>query len=581
MIRPRNSRQSLRLLATTGGCCLAVALSVPARAQMPDLSGGDSGIATGGSSDSGSGGGYQVPATPPQPGGIDAGPTTLPTQSGQSLRDRLSSALGVPFASSPTTPALQFTPGIGVQQGWTSNVFATPGNTAVSAFFTNITPSIAVAADTSRVQLSANYAPNFIIYEPSRNQDTIAQNLSGQAHVTLVPDEFYVDASAFASPQSIAGGYGPPGTVVPNQATTAQSYAFSISPYYAHQFGGTGTITTGVSLSEAAQLLSSNSPAAFQGYNQTSTSTMEFLRLASGEDFGRVLSTVNASGEQSTGTGVLANAYQYTASYQAGYAITHALVALATIGWENLHYSGFPPVNINGPLWNVGAQYTPTPTTSITVRYGRTDGINAAYVNASIAPTARTLITANYSVTLSTDVQQLQSFLPSATTDAAGNLVNAQTGLPLLQNANFMGINDGVYQLQSAVVTASLMLDRDTFQVTFNHQRQIPISSANVSTGLLAQTGTFGSVSWQHDLSRDVQTSLFVQYGTYSAYSGTGQSSPSFVGSATVSYALSSTLHAMLQYSYTSESYGFTPTGAITSVPAVTSVVLVGLQKTF
>ena len=67
-------------------------------------------------------------------------------------------------------------------------------------------------------------------------------------------------------------------------------------------------------------------------------------------------------------------------------------------------------------------------------------------------PRARSL-TVNYSVSVSTDQQQLQSALPVATTDAAGNLVNAQTGAPLLQDNNFFGINTGVYKLEAGALT--------------------------------------------------------------------------------------------------------------------------------
>lgn len=76
--------------------------------------------------------------------------------------------------------------------------------------------------------------------------------------------------------------------------------------------------------------------------------------------------------------------YDNTGEHEGGYAITRNITALATIGWDDLYFSGIPPVRVDEPLWNVGFQFTPNPDSSITVRYGRKDGITAAYVNGAM-----------------------------------------------------------------------------------------------------------------------------------------------------------------------------------------------------
>ena len=581
MSRARRCGQTARLLAAAAACVWAAGRAPDARAQGVDLGlGGDTGVTAPGGNELG---GSLLPSAPPQPGGFATSPGALPTQPGQSLTDRVAGALGKPFATSPGTPAFQVTPSIGLQQGWTSNVFSFPGLPTESAFFTSINPAINVAADTQRLQLNATYNPNLILYEPSRGQDVVAQNLTAQAHGTVVPDEFFIDLSAFAAQQSIAGGYGPPGTTLPNAATNAQDYSISLSPYWMHRFGSVGTAQVGVSVNESAMIVPSGATlatapgiAAVAVPSQQATTFGEFINLTSGDDFGRLLSIINASGQQSYGTGVLGSGYQYSTSYQAQYAVTHAFSLLGTIGWQDLHYSGFPPVSISGLLWNVGATYAPRPDASITVRYGRTDGIDGAFVNGTYAPTARTLLTVNYSVTVSTDQQQLQAALPVATTDAAGNLVNAQTGSPLLQNNNFLGINPGVYKLESGAITASLLFDRDTFQIAGNHQRETPLSTATAGTPLASELGNFGSLTWQHTVTPAVTTSLMVQYGVSQfGFNATTLQSTVLVGSGMVTYALSSSLTTTLQYSHTTDSFhGQVPGFA-------TDMVVAGVQKTF
>lgn len=590
MSRWRCRRRSGRLLAGAAACCLAAALPAAARGQTVDLGGGgDTGMAapgggsTGAGGSTGMGGGSLLPNLPPQPDGIETGPANLPMQGGQTLRDRLGSALGVPAAPSPAPPAVQVNPAIGLQQGWTNNALAVPGAPAESAFFTSVNPSVSVTADTQRLTLSATYTPDLIVYEPPRGQNVLAQNLSAQGHAILLPDTLFVDLSAFAGQQTITGGLGPASTVQPNQTNAAQDYSVSLSPYLMHRFGGTGTAEIGGSVSQMAQIVPGGVvAAALPGLpavavnSQNVTSTQEFINFTSGEDFGRLLSTVSGSAEQFWGTGVFGGGSQNGVSYQAAYAVTHTFDLLGTIGWQDLHYGGIPPVNISGLLWNVGFQFTPDPVSSITVRYGRSDGINAAFVSGSYDPTARTRVTANYSVTVSTDQQQLQSALTNATTDAAGNLVSAQTGTPLLQNNNFLGLNQSVYRLTSGALTAALLLDRDTFQVGVDYQAEAPLNVAAAGQINAAVTGTYGTLTWLHDLSPAVQTSLYVQYGVSQwAYGGSAQQSTVLVGSGQISYAISASLSASLQYSHTMDSFR-------SPIPGYAAdVVVAGVQKTF
>ncbi len=594
-------------------CAICGGLPSAARAQAADQgsSGGSSGGGNGGSGSGGGGsGGSGAGATgavgpslgqsfgqplvpdgnasllqtgPPQPGGLGA-QGNLSLQPGQSLHDRVASALGLQSASVPGQPAWQITPSIGVQQGWTSNVFETPGGVPESAFFTIVQPMLTVSANSQRVQGSFSYTPELIQYEPARGQSVIAQNLSLQAHTILVPDTLFVNLSGFAGQQTITGGFGPSGTVIPNNANTAQDYGFVVTPYLQHRFGGFGLAEAGVSLTSSAQLIPGGSvvaapqpglPATAIG-SQIMNSVEEYLAFTSGEDFGRWLSNAQISATQYGGTSEFVGAYANIASYEAGYAVSHTVTALATIGWDDLHYNGIPPITINTPLWNVGVQWTPNPDSQIVARYGRDDGIDAPFLQAIYMPTSRLRITANYSVTLSTDAQQLTNSLPNATTDPSGAAVNAQTGQSLLQNNNFFGLLAGVYRLEQANATASLLYDRDTFQAGFNHQRETALNTVVGGTAAASVGGSFGTLGWQHTFSDTFNTSVNLQYGvTQSSYGTTSESGPMLVATAQATYNITDTLVATLQYTHTAASYG-------NNVPTFTDdIVLAGIRKTF
>ena len=572
-----------RLLAGVASCCLAVALPAVARAQAVNLGDTTGGGGGGGAASAGPGGGL-APSVAPQPGGIGVPATNPFGASTPTLNERLGNALGLPFASSPGTPAVQVTPAINLEQGWTNNVFATPGFKPESAFFTIINPSLTVAADTQRLQLSASYAPDFYIYEPPRGQNFIAQNLAAQAHVIVVPDAVFVDVSAFAGLQTISGGYGPPGTVLGNQVNSSQDYGFSLSPYLLRQIGDLGTLQVGGLIGETAQVVPGGIVvAAAPGLppqtvaSENMTTTEEFASFTSGDATQRLQSTISAMASQSYGTGVNGGAYQDTVSYQAAYAITHSFSLLGTVGWQDLHYGGVPPVNISGLLWNVGFSYTPSADSNITVRYGRTDGLESAYVSASYNPTPRTQLTANYSRTVTTDLQQLLGGLGGIAPTPGGGAISTQTGLPFLLGNNFVGINSAVYVYGSAVATAALQLDRDSFQASVNSQTETPLNAAAAGAFAFKNVDTYGTLSWAHDLSPVIQTTASVQYGVMQASGGGfSQQSTVLVGTAQVTYALSATLSANLQYSHTVDNFSHPPLPGFAA-----DVILVGVQKTF
>jgi uncharacterized protein (PEP-CTERM system associated) len=518
---------------------------------------------------------------PPQPGGTGGG-TGLLAVPGQSLSERIAAGLGGEAPAPATQPAVTFTPAITVQQGWTSNASNTSGGSS-GQFFTEVTPSLAVSADTMRVQAHASYAPSLVQYEPDRGQSQVGQNFSAQAHAILVPETVFLDAAGFAGLQTITGGAGPPGSLALGRQDSAQDYSFSLSPYLQHRFADWGTAELGGTLGQTAQIVPQGvAIAALPGLpatplsDQHATSTEEHLVFLSGEAFGRWLSQAVVSATQFSGTGVLDGAHRELASYEAGYAVTHTIALLATIGWQDIFYSGTPAIRVEDVLWNVGLRLTPNPDSSITVRYGRTDGIDAAFLDGVYAPSARTRFTAHYAVTLSTDQEQLSRDLASATLDAFGTPVNATTGLPLLATNDFIGLSGGVYRLEAASASGALLLDRDTFVLALTRQRQTPLNQAAGQPVPIAARATYGSFSWQHNLSEAVQATFYLQYGVDTASAeGILQTSNVLVCSAALGWALSPTLTAQLLYSHTQSTFR-------APFPAASAdLVMVGATKTF
>jgi uncharacterized protein (PEP-CTERM system associated) len=487
---------------------------------------------------------------PPQAGGTRVG----------DLRDQIAASLGLNQTGDAGAPPIQFTPALQITQEVSSNSPPAAG-LKQTAWITLIQPSLTVSAASERVQGTLVYAPSVQIYETQANQDQVAQNLNGNAHISLLPDRLFLDLNAFAAQQAAAGATGPTNSTVLNRTNSVQTYSFSATPYLRQRLGSFGTVELGGSIGESVQNGQSVTVATLPGLpptvigSQDDTSTEEHLAFTSGEDFGRTLVNSFVSATQSTGTGVLGGAHRNTASFEGGYAVTREITVLGTIGYDDILYSSAPPVRIDSALWNVGVLLVPNPDSQITLRYGRKDGVDAPFAAASYALTARTRLFANYSQQISTDQEQLSTSLANATVDTLGNAVDPSTGAPLLAASNFFGVQSAVLKFETATVGATLLLDRDSFVLSVNHSRQTPQGLA-VGNNAFSSVGTYGSLQWQHDLREDLTASFALEYGVLDmSTAALSQSSTLFTGTATLAYLITPSLSANLSYSHTDTSY--------------------------
>jgi uncharacterized protein (PEP-CTERM system associated) len=395
--------------------------------------------------------------------------------------------------------------------------------------------------------------------------------------------------------QSAFAAGAPTGTVALPQAGEVQTYNFSVEPYFTQRFGGWGALQVGASAGETSiDALGSG------GGSQSLDSGQLFATFKSGENFGRLSSTVQLSSTQNTGTGALQGSSQQIADYQAGYAITHALIALGSIGWEDIRYTGFGAPHYDDATWSVGVQLIPNPDSSIIVNYGHQQGATSASVNASYAPTARLRLFAQYSDGVTTAAQSLSDALSGATFNAQGQPINPVTNQPLSPYSNFFGFNGSVYQSKNLTVSASLLWPRDGFQVSLQQQTETPVGNSGAAVlatsgslallaGLAATNGTYGSFSWEHDLSPVLSTNLFAQYGLLHNATPVSltngvltvqvgkqvQDATQMTFNATLNWQMTRTLNGSLQYSYSSTGYS----GGLPGVAA--NLVVLGLRKTF
>lgn len=496
-----------------------------------------------------------------------------------SLRQQLEGLLAIGTGGTPAQPGWTVVPSITASQGW-SNTGGT-GNSS-SSWYTLLTPAVLVSANTARLQGTLNYAPVARISESQSGQDQIGQHLNTSTLVTILPEQLFLRLQGFASQQATSGGLGPVNTVDLTRQNTTQSYSGIATPYLRERFGELGTAELGGSYSYTEQNSEANH--GVPALNDNTTTTQEYLAFTSGTALERFSINSLASAKQMDGTGVTSNARRDVATVEGGYAITRNITALVKAGYEDIHYSGATPYNVNDAVWSVGTRLTPNPDSTITLRYGHQDGINSATLDASYAPTASTRLYARYSDGLMTALENLQAAVAASELDPLGNPVDPTTGAPLLLTNNFFGTqsNQALYRTKRGSVTGTLLRDRDTFSVTGSYQSRTPLTSTTGSTTTTTSEGVYGSFSWSHNISESFTSLAYIQYGTNSSTAAQAQpagltnkkqTTDSLVTSVALRYAFSESLYGSVQYSYTSQ---FAASG---STP--TNLVLVTVRKIF
>jgi hypothetical protein len=103
-------------------------------------------------------------------------------------------------------PGFQLVPRISLGEEFNDNIYQSEYGRRWD-LITLIAPGIAISNNTPKLSLSLNYSPTVQIYSRTSSLDAVEQQLSALADATIVPDEFYVNARAFATQVPTNGGF--------------------------------------------------------------------------------------------------------------------------------------------------------------------------------------------------------------------------------------------------------------------------------------------------------------------------------------------------------------------------------------
>ena len=577
-----------------------------------------------------------VPTRPARPGGLLARPTQAGLLAVASLHAGAAWAqLGGGYPTLPATvtdtrvgdlrgqleqylpglqprtagPAFLVSASLGVDAGVTDNALRVEQPRRANAF-TTLSPTLGVSGDTSRLRVNLSYAPIATLYAQTPSQNRFDHYGNGVALATLVPEAVFLDLRGAVTQQSRTGGYyGQTTTLAANRNDQVQSATFSVTPYAEHRFGGFGTARLGYSLARTVQSGyggqdNLNNTQAFlfnNGFGATGnlTTQRERASFVTGENLGRVNDIAVLEAVQYSGVGAYRGAHRNQATNDVGYAITRTVTALAGFGYQDLRFNGVPGVRINEPTWRVGARLTPKPDSSITITYGRRDGFNAAAVDGTYSPTARTRVFVRYATGLTTDAEEQQNLLATTNVGPTGLLVDSVTGAPVSSSSGAFGTQNGLYRLRRFSITGLLLLNRDSVSVSLQQEDRTSVNAVPAGIGGTAApatastSGVYGTLSWEHELSPVMTGSASFSYGVDDNGSlvGTGASGSQRTVQTTLAlnYVFTETLTGSARYLFTDRSGGAGRGTAQAAGPGygrvgqdlTENLLLVGLRKSF
>ncbi len=475
------------------------------------------------------------------------------------------------FVNTPVSRArnriVEVSGSVGVQAGYNDNVLGAPDAGSLKrqgSFETRVTPAIVVSAEGRRVRLNLSYNPTIFYYPQVDSQSRIDQYLNANATGEIISQLLYLDLRAFTTQTSNSNAYGPTSTNVLSRQDRSQITSLSINPYLVRDFGGRGTARLSYSLANTNTNSTSTSPLSV--FNNTANghtiTQSEDASFTTGGDFGRFQHTVAVGASQFSGSGSTRSGHRNQATYDLAFAYNRFVTFTGRAGYQDILYSGTSfrgvvtslPYKLSEPLYSAGVRLTPNPDSSIAVSYGHIDGGESLQLDATYKPTARIVLYATSSSGLTTDAQQVQSFVASSQVNQTGITIDPRTGAPVQfsNTTSNASTANRVYRLTRSSLTAAYLLTRDTFNLSLIREERTNPSGAVVLRSQNS-TSTYSTVSWQHDLSASTNSNLSVSYGVQDQAASLNQpssSNPTMSVTGTLTHQFTEKLSGTANYSF-------------------------------
>ena len=473
-------------------------------------------------------------------------------------------------------PAWIITPSVQGSETFTDNVLSTAHQRQADLIST-LSPGLSISGESARLRGVFSYDPQLVKYLNVTSQDQILQSLFGTGTLTAVQDMLFLDLNASISNASRSSGRGFNNTSQIPTSQSTQSIAYTASPYARFHFGDSGDAEVRYSLSQT--VFDGNTGATVDtttgqalGAISNTTQQAESAKYSTGQAFSRLQFTFGLDNTTVTSGGSALNSRDTRGTVNGTYQVTDAVQALFGAGYESLTYSNQTGANFRGPTWNIGGRYAPRDDRVVQLTYGKSQGNDSFAGSAHYAIGGRTVVSASYSESTTTQQQQLLQNLSNATQVTPGIIIDKTTGLPtFIANPN-LALQNSVLRSQNLQAGVTVTGIRDT--VTFNLSRT---EQTGLTAGSLSQTTTGGVVGWSRELTPYTSGTINASYATSDSGTTVGATTgniDSTTLSMSLNFTLTETLTANASYAMSYQSGGVG--GAV-----LVDLVTVALRKSF
>lgn len=443
-------------------------------------------------------------------------------------------------------PPILIQPLVSVFGGYTDNPNSTPNG--FSDVYTRVYGNTAISVDTVRLQGQLVGGLNYLKYARATDQDRLDVNLLAYGLGTVVQDHIFIDGRAAITQTSQSGGliFAAP-QLIPNSDLT-QVYTFSVTPIARQSFDG--YFDGDLRYNFAGSL--------FQNPNNANTTTFTNLNnairnqatatLATGRRFtlfgSRLTLDAMKIDSQSASRSTQLRAYD-DMSYQ----FNQKFAGVARIGYENLDYPLQPSADFQGPTWELGGRYTPSPGNYFIGTYGRRDGLYGFTGALRYTITERTVALASFTRNRTSQQQQIFNNLNASSVDPYGNVINQVTGLPIALGSTNFGASNAIFSYRTANAGLQTSFERNSIALFAFLSQQSPLGTPIGTAAIVSTTSdsTSGGVNlnWARSLTPRLNSNARVGF---TRLTSTDQNT--LTAGLSMSYILNEKLTAVLNYQF-------------------------------
>ncbi len=250
------------------------------------------------------------------------------------------------------------TPRVAMSETYSDNVHLEPDATKQADWITSLSPGVDLVQESARSSLDLSYTLQTNFYARNSNSSRVYHYLRANGELVAIKNHLFIDASANRTQQAttLAGPLGIDNSTSTGNVTNVTTA--SVSPYLKFNLG---------TLADSVVRVSHDRVYYDQG-QADSHSNSASLDLNSGPAFRRLFwnargyyQDIRSSGPDKgkTSRGALT----------VGYHLSYSLAPFVTGGYENYNYTTTRSTT-EGPFWEAGFRWTPSPRTSFEAAYG-------------------------------------------------------------------------------------------------------------------------------------------------------------------------------------------------------------------